>query len=212
MESLNDIGVRCGTDKSSITHHYLHNYEKHLSEWRDREFTLLELGVAGGGSIKMWREYFTNAKIYGIDINPDCAGEGIFIGSQTDTEFLDKVLSVIGTPDVIVDDCAHIGDLTMESFKYLFPKIAEGGQYYVEDSSTFFSKTYSGEFESNGRSKVFNFFSGLAYDVEIAGRACTGNVKLALETTNPTFDPVPKYSPILESIHIYTGLWLFKRR
>ncbi len=34
MESLNSIGVKHGTDKSSIRHYYLDNYESH---WFDKE-------------------------------------------------------------------------------------------------------------------------------------------------------------------------------
>lgn len=214
MGILNDIGLKYQTDKSTITHCYLDNYEKYLSEWREKEFTLLELGVAGAASIKMWKEYFPNAKVYGIDNNPDCAGyvEGVFIGSQIDTDFLDKVLSVIGMPDIIIDDCSHEGALTIETFKYLFPKISNGGLYFVEDCATFYSNTYSGEFEANGRSKVFNYFTGLAYDVDVAGRGMCGNPEFCLAVDNPTFDAVPEYSRILESIHIHTSLWLFKRK
>lgn len=210
--TLNEIGVEAGTDKSTLTHCYLDNYEKYLAPLRDKEFVLLELGVGNGSSIKMWREFFPNAKVYGIDINPDCAGEGIFIGSQTDTDFLNNVLSQIGTPTVLIDDCSHEGKLTIETFKYLFPKISDGGLYFVEDCATFYNNHYSGEFESNGRSRVYNFFTDLAYHVDIAGRGMTGNVAYALTVENQNFDAVPEYSRILESIHIHSSLWLFKRR
>jgi len=210
--TLNEIGLKHGTDKSSHTHCYLDNYEKYFSSWRDKEFVLLELGVAGGASIAMWREYFPKAKIYGIDNNADCAGEGIFIGDQTNPEFLGDVLAEIGPPDVIIDDASHEGWRTILTFEYLFQYLKDGGLYFVEDTATFYSKHYSGDFEANGRSKVFNFFTGLAYDVDVAGRAMTGNVQVALETTNPNFDAVPKYSRILDSMHIHPSLWLFKRK
>lgn len=213
MGILNDIGLKNGTDKSTLTHHYLDNYEKYLSEWRDKEFVLLELGVAGGASIKTWREYFPNAKVYGIDNNPDCAGEGIFIGSQVDMDFLDKVLAEIGTPDLIVDDASHYGPYTIETFKHLFPKVNKGGYYVVEDTSCFYDKTY-GEAPpfGEGMSEVFKFFSSLVCDVDIQGRGYCGNPEYAMQLENPNFAPVPKYSPLLESMHIHTGLWLFKRR
>lgn len=211
-KSLNEIGVECNTDKSTLTHHYLDNYEKHLASWREKEFVLLELGVSTGASIKMWKLYFPNAKIFGIDNNPDCAGENIFIGDVTDEVFMDSVLAQIGQPLLCIEDSAHVGEVTIKVFKYLFPKIASGGILAIEDSSTFFSETYSGQFESNGRSKVYNFFTDLPYHVELAGRACTGNYKLALETQNPTFDKLPEYSTILESINIYQGLWILNRR
>lgn len=212
MSTLNEIGLKHQTDKSSMTHCYLDVYEKYLEPLRDKEFVLLELGVAGKASLKTWTEYFPNAHVYGVDNNPDCAGENIFIGDVTDEVFMDSVLAQIGTPLICVEDSAHVGEVTIAVFKYMLPKIASGGLLCIEDSSTMFSETYSGQFEANGRSKVYNFFADLPYHVELAGRACTGNYKVALETQNPTFDSLPEYSTILESVHIHQGLWILKRR
>lgn len=213
MGTLNDIGLKCKTDKSTITHCYLDTYEKYFSEWRDKEFTLLELGVAGSASIKMWMEYFPNAKIYGIDNNPDCAGEGIFIGSQTDHDFLDKVLAVIGTVDILIDDASHYGPNTIKSFEYLFPKISQGGWYIVEDTACFYDATYGcAPPFGQGMSEVFKFFTSLACDVDVHGRGMTGNTEYALSVDNPNFAPIPEYSRILDSMHIHPSLWFFKRK
>lgn len=209
--TLQEIGLKYGTDKA-VTHFYMDNYEKYFHSWRDKEFTLLELGVGGGSSIATWHEYFPKANVYGIDNNADCAANGIFIGSQEDREFLDIVINKIGQPDIIIDDASHYGPYTIETFKFLFSKVRSGGYYVVEDTATFYSTHYSGEFESNGRSKVFNFFTGLAYDADVAGRGMTGNVEYALSVENPNFDPVPVYSRILDSIHIHPSLWFFKKR
>lgn len=212
METLQKIGLRHGTDKAT-THLYMDNYEKHLSDWRGKEFVLLEIGVGNGSSIRMWREAFPKAKVFGVDINQDCAGEGIFIGSQIDTDFLDSVLAEIGTPSVIIDDASHYAPNTIKTFEYLFPKILSGGWMVIEDTSCFYDKTY-GEAPpfGEGMSEVFKFFSSLACDVDVQGRGYCGNAEYAMKLENPNFAPVPKYSPILESMHIHTGLWLFKRR
>lgn len=211
--NFQEIGLKHGTDKAT-THLYMDNYEKYLSEWREREFTLLEIGVASGVSMSMWKEIFPNARVYGIDIDANCCvGEGVFIGSQIDKPFLDAVLAKIGVPDVICDDGSHYGPYTIETFEYLFPKIAEKGLYFVEDTSCFYDSTY-GEAPpfGQGMSRVFNFFSLLACDVDVQGRGYCGNAEYAMQLENPNFAPVPKYSPILESMHIHCGLWLFKRR
>lgn len=213
METLNEIGLRHGTDKASSTHHYLETYEHYLKDWREREFVLLEIGVADGNSIKMWREYFPNAKVYGIDINKDCAGyvDGVFIGSQTDTAFLDDLFSKIGQPNIIIDDGSHVGSDMEFTFRYLFPKMKPGGYYIVEDAATLYIPTYSGEFESNGRSRGFNFFSGLLYDVDVAGRGCNGYAPFCID--HPTETPaVPEFSRVLESIFFHCSLYWFKRR
>lgn len=70
MGDLNDIGLKHKTDKSTITHCYLDTYEHYFGHLRDEQFTLLELGVAGGASINTWKEYFQKAKVWGIDNNP----------------------------------------------------------------------------------------------------------------------------------------------
>lgn len=213
MQTLDEIGLKYKTDKSSMTHCYLENYEKYLSYLRDKEFTLLEIGVAGGASIKMWREYFPNAKVYGIDNNPDVAGYGIFIGDQADPAFLQRVLDEIGRPDVVIDDGAHYGPLTIQTFKLLFDQLADHGWYVVEDTHCFYDKTYGLAPDlGNGMSEVYKFFVSLAYDVDVAGRGMTGNTSYALSVSNPNFHPVPKYSRILDSIYIHPSLWFFKRK
>lgn len=211
MSYLDKLGVKYATDKSSITHCYLKTYEDYFYDFRNEEFTLLEIGVAGGASIKMWREFMPYAKVFGVDNNPDCAGEGIFIGSQVDKDFLDKVLSEVGIPRIIIDDGGHVGRETIKSFEILFPQVKSGGYYIIEDTSVWFNNHYSGANQGNGRTEVYNFFSDLAYHVEVAGRGCCGNQDFAINhpTTEP---PVPKYSRLLKAIHIYTGLWVFERK
>lgn len=205
-KSLNEIGVECATDKSSITHCYLDNYEKYLEPLRDKEFVLLELGVASGASIKMWRQYFKNAKVYGIDNNPDCAGEGIFIGSVTDEFFMQGVLDQIGEVFILVEDSSHVGWDMIKIFEFVFPKLKQGGYFFLEDTHVIYSPHYE---QGSG---AFNFFTGLVKDVDVAGRGMTGDTSYAIEVSNPTFEPVPKYSRILDSIIFHPSLWLFKRK
>lgn len=213
LKTLDEIGVECLTDKSSITHHYLTTYEKYLEPLRGKEFVLLELGVASKASLNMWKIYFPNAHVFGVDNNPDCAGENIFIGDVTDEVFMDSVLEKIGTPFICIDDASHYGPSTIKTFEYLFPKIANGGQYWVEDTHCMYDSTYGcAPPFGQGMSNVFNFFTGLACDVDVHGRGYTGNTQYAIELDNPNFAPVPKYSPILDSIHIHPSLWLFKRK
>jgi 23S rRNA U2552 (ribose-2'-O)-methylase RlmE/FtsJ len=75
--------------------HYFDIYERYFKKFRDLpSVVILEIGVANGGSIEMWKNYFgPNAKIFGIDINPNCKNLEerqieIFIGDQEDRIFL----------------------------------------------------------------------------------------------------------------------------
>jgi RHS repeat-associated protein len=65
--TLDEIGLKFGTDKSSIYHNYLPFYER----YRNEPMKLLEIGVAGGASLAMWTEYFPNSAIVGADIDPE---------------------------------------------------------------------------------------------------------------------------------------------
>lgn len=210
--TLQEIGEKHKTDKA-ITHYYMNNYETHFYAHRDRRFIMLEIGVGSGASLRTWREYFKNAKIYGIDNNPDCAGDGVFIGDQNDTSFLDYVISQIGTPEIIIDDGSHYAPYTINTFKHLFPLVSGNGWYVVEDTHCFYDKTYglAPPFEE-GMSEVFKFFTSLACDVDVHGRGMTGNTMYAVQVENENFAPVPKYSRILDSIHIHPSLWFFKRK
>ena len=53
--------------------HYFDIYDEHFSRFRGKDVTVLEIGVASGGSLEMWKAYFGNeAQIYGVDIRPEC--------------------------------------------------------------------------------------------------------------------------------------------
>ena len=49
-------------------HHYIPLYDRYLETYRNQPIKFLEIGVAEGGSLHMWRRYFgEDAAIYGID-------------------------------------------------------------------------------------------------------------------------------------------------
>ena len=75
---LDNLGLKYNTDKASKYkrrdnivpgHDYLRHYEIFLSTLRDEKFTLVELGCYTGASLKMWKEYFPQAHIIGVDLN-----------------------------------------------------------------------------------------------------------------------------------------------
>jgi hypothetical protein len=72
--SLQEIVNNSKTDKNT-THSYLELYENLLQNKKVTAKNVLEIGIGdfgekNGGSIKMWKDYFTNATIYGLDILP----------------------------------------------------------------------------------------------------------------------------------------------
>ncbi len=119
--------------------HYLDIYDRHFGQFRGTNVKMLEIGVFQGGSLDLWRHYFgPEAVIFGIDVNPEYAARvdppnQMRIGSQDDPTFLASVVAEIGAPDIVLDDGSHIGRHQQASFECLFPLLAEGGLYVIED-------------------------------------------------------------------------------
>lgn len=133
------------TDK--ITHrYYLERCDPFFQTLVDQPIKLLELGILNGGSLLLWRDYFPNGIIVGIDVKlPDNFNldekEHIYIfeGNQTDTVFLSEVANQIAPKgfDIIIDDASHIGSLTKISFWHLFDNhLKPSGIYIIEDWGT----------------------------------------------------------------------------
>ena len=131
--------------------HYFWVYEKHFAHLRDKEFKMLEIGVLNGGSLEMWRNYFPKAKIVGIDINPDCRNheqtdKNIFvrIGDQSNEKFLQDLIDEFGEFDLILDDGSHHVDHVNKTFQYLYPKLKDGGIYFIEDTHAAYWSSHGG--------------------------------------------------------------------
>jgi hypothetical protein len=110
----------------------------------------LEIGCGRGGSAQMWKRYFgPHAQIVGIDVNPECKSFEedqikIRIGSQSDIDFLQKLLDEFGTPDIVLDDGSHIMSDVVETFRFLYPRTSSTGVYLVEDLHTAYWDEYGG--------------------------------------------------------------------
>jgi hypothetical protein len=118
---------------------YLPHYERHFGPWRGKPLKMLEIGVFQGGSLELWRDYFgPAATLFGVDIDPACAGRvsppnQVRIGSQDDPAFLASVVDEMGGLDIVLDDGSHIGRHQEASFRALFPRLRDGGLYVIED-------------------------------------------------------------------------------
>lgn len=144
--TLEELAIKYGTDKKCDQggnggHGYTIFYEAYFEKYRDQNINFLELGVREGWSLRMWSEYFPNAKIHGIDNNSENLCPTSFdnkniifkICSQTDKESLEKLAEDCGGFDIIIDDASHISSLSIESFEILFNTLKSGGIYVIED-------------------------------------------------------------------------------
>ena len=136
--------------------HYFDVYDLFFNKYRNKEIVILEIGVFQGGSLQMWKNYFgPKAKIYGIDINPNCKeleeeNIEIFIGSQSDRTFLKKVKEQIPPIDILIDDGGHTMKQQIVSFEELFDHVKETGIYLCEDTHTSYQIMYGGGHRRRG--------------------------------------------------------------
>lgn len=133
MSTLDEIGVRCGTDKSSAYHNYLNRLEPYLSELA-RPLKILEIGIWKGASVRMWLEYFPDAHITGVDFyNLHGITDPRFEfhhGDATSPEFWGG----LGDFDLVVDDGSHHGPDVKVFLGLGFGHVKPGGLWIVEDT------------------------------------------------------------------------------
>lgn len=119
--------------------HYFDIYHRHFAKFRGLPVNVLEVGIFGGGSLEMWRDYFgPQATLFGVDIQPDCAhlkaGDAtIFIGDQADRSFWRDFRSKAPALDVVIDDGGHQPEQQIVTLEELLPFLRPGGVYLCED-------------------------------------------------------------------------------
>lgn len=155
----NPLVVYFRNNKGHLIHkwiHYFDIYHRHFQKFRKKSVVVLEFGVSHGGSLQMWKHYFgREARIIGVDINPECkhAAEGqveIYIGSQEDPEFLRKLLKKIGPVDIVIDDGGHTTKQQLTTFDVVYPSVRTGGIYLVEDLHTNYWSEFGGGLRKQG--------------------------------------------------------------
>ena len=145
--------------------HYFPIYERHFAPWQGRSMTFLEIGVAKGGSLEMWRRYFGPlAKVVGVDIDAKCAkhqapGTFIRIGDQSDAAFLKSLVDEFGVPDVVLDDGSHQMAHIAATFSHLYPQMPKNAVYMVEDLHTAYWPDFGGGVNAPG--SFINIAKGL---------------------------------------------------
>lgn len=120
---------------------YLDAYERAFAPWRERELTLVEVGVQNGGSLEIWSRYFSRARmLVGCDIDPLCARLRyedprltLVVGPINEPAVQDAILDRVGAIDIFIDDGSHRSADIIASFWNYFPFVNPGGLYVIED-------------------------------------------------------------------------------
>lgn len=182
FRNLTELANEYGSDKGTVhgdRHNYTALYDLIFQRFRYSPISFLELGLARGGaenpgisrpscsyspSVEMWLAYFPAANIYGFDITDFSSIKNSrfhFVrGDASASEDLIRLASTAPHFNIIMDDGSHASPHQQLAFKYLFPALAPGGIYIIEDlhwqSPVFESLIY-------GLPKTADFFSELIY-------------------------------------------------
>jgi len=150
MTLLDDLALKYGSDKTpTIKHHYTQWYYPYFENKRNDIKKLLEIGIGDaiemawtgvpnyqtGASLRMWRDFFPNATVYGADIK-DLTVEGIktFQCDQSNVEGLKAIIAEIGGDlDVVIDDGSHRADHQVITCLTLMPLLQHSVTYVIED-------------------------------------------------------------------------------
>lgn len=146
LTPLCELAKKFGTDKGGwhliageTCHNYCPTYHRLLGDRRETIKAVLEIGVNYGGSLRMWEEYFPNARVVGLDSNAGCLfNEGrisCFAADQGSGESLEAALNLAAIPqyDLIVDDGSHEPNHQIFSANALQHRLAPNGLYIIED-------------------------------------------------------------------------------
>ena len=147
MTTLNELAHKHGADKASNlegreTHGYADFYEELVKKY-PADIRLLEIGLwdpqLPGASPRMWREFLPQARLFGMDIVPESKsleeeiGMVVFVLDQSNGEQLKHAADAMPPLDVIIDDGSHVNQHFVTSLYVLWPYLASGGTYCIED-------------------------------------------------------------------------------
>lgn len=153
MKTLRQLIENYGSDKN--INGYTPIYQSLFHPLRSNDINLLEIGIGTmvpsapssmvgygigdykpGASLRAFRDFFDNGKIYGGDIQEDCMFEEdrikTFLFDSRDIDACDNSLKDL-TFDIIIDDGLHEVQSQLNTFSNLFPRLNSGGYYFIED-------------------------------------------------------------------------------
>jgi hypothetical protein len=154
--NLTEIIEKYGSDKSLSGYDYF--YEKLFKFYVGQNIDYLEIGLGTliptipstfigninhynhytpAAVLKVWREYFENASIHGIDVGEDCMLNGednieTFIVDSTNKLLCDEKLSD-NMYDIILDDGLHTAVGQLDTLRNFFGRVKDNGLYVIED-------------------------------------------------------------------------------
>ncbi|MFA5418966.1 MAG: class I SAM-dependent methyltransferase [Bacteroidales bacterium] len=226
MNLCDTLAIECKTDKSSLFHNYTEIYERYFRGKRKEIKSLLEVGVWHGESLVLWKNYFPNAKIVGVDITPDCKQyeddrAKVVIADATKQlqfpmyiyEWLTRTsvsLAQSNNPvefDIIIDDGSHHCAHVIATFELLFKHVKPGGWYIVEDTSCSYFPHFGGGLREP--KTTVEYFKNLIDEVNFMGykgETYASRREYLLAQGEKNKMPFSYWTKNIKSIQFYNGL------
>jgi hypothetical protein len=144
-DPLTQLAAKYKTDKGVTVFPFMAytvHYDRLFSFLREQSINILEVGVGPRQlstcpSLRMWAEYFPKANVYGFDIQDfsDVSLPRIRIlqGDQGEPADLLKLVDQCPSFDIIIEDGSHASFHQQITLETLFPYLADGGLYVIED-------------------------------------------------------------------------------
>ncbi len=153
ITKLCKLAYQYGTDKCpQLGHSYTPIYFELLKDKKIKK--VLEIGIGGSevmqwtpdhyqkaASLKMWRDFFPEARIYGVDYEPTLMYEGDRIETHlcntTRGSQVIELFKKIGTDfDLVIDDGNHRLSAQLRTFGNIMPLLKKDVIYIIEDSKS----------------------------------------------------------------------------
>jgi hypothetical protein len=124
------------TDKYYV-HAYMPVYEMLFKDYRDKNINFLEIGVQNGGSLELFKTYFINGSLTGIDINncPPWLLKSDRIKFFKANAYSIEILNSFQDEsfDIIIDDGPHDLNSMLYVSKFYVNKLKKDGLLIIED-------------------------------------------------------------------------------
>ncbi len=234
--SLTEIIKKYGSDKSLSGYDYF--YKKLFKFYVGQNIDYLEIGLGTlipdipstfvgnvnhyehytpAAVLKVWREYFENATIHGIDVGEDCMLRGeenieTFIMDSTNKVVCDERLTN-NMYDIILDDGLHTAIGQLETLRNFFGRVKDNGIYVIEDCGgggdglNIFTDMKDDVLKVIGEHEYFFRGNILVIHKNYSGKGGVSLEELEL-SLNRLFNEVYKVN---ENLTIVTGLWNINR-
>ena len=140
-------------------------YDMLFSPFKLSAKKVLEIGIHRGDSLRVWRDFFPDATIYGWDIDPNFLFQEPRVKTRVvdhdDKERVRLALEEIGgNIDIVIEDGSHWMSSQQRLLAWCLPHVGSGGLYVTEDLHT---STIPGQFglKDDKSNSTYRMFVGL---------------------------------------------------